>query len=234
MPYARRASATFIAVIALTGLSGCGEEDPGFTIPEPVVTTTAPPVTPATPGATTTTETPATPGATPTDETTGTADCPSSAVLADGSWEGPLKVDLHGVGGTSQFTDSPATGTLRVTVEDGKATGGTWNLSWSSEGSAKTKDVEAFIKVAGNLRGTVSGSAAKPTLAGTWRLDGSAGLVLPEKTQSPIRDSGDERTTMTISSADCRKASGRLAISFDSKDTLATFSGKGTWAGKLR
>ncbi|RNL60475.1 hypothetical protein EFK50_19320 [Nocardioides marmoriginsengisoli] len=233
MPYLRPVPATVLAVVAAIGLTGCGKEDPGFTFPDPVTTTTGPTATTSTgstPGATEGTSPPATPTDAPS---TGSPGCPAATAIPDGTWSGPLAVALHGVGGTSQFTDSPATGTLRLTVANGKVTGGAWNLGWNSEGSAKSQGTEAFIKVAGSIRGSVAGSAKKPALAGTWRLDGSAGLVLPEKTQAPVRDSGTEKTTLTIASADCRTASGTLRISFDSKETLATFSGNGSWAGKL-
>ncbi|MFL6060846.1 MAG: hypothetical protein ACJ72E_06425, partial [Marmoricola sp.] len=122
-----------LPLAALLPLSGCGRSGS----PE------AAPTTPSTPAGAATTPVPSG-GTTPsapvtTAGATSTAGTPCGArTLADGSWGGPVRMDVKGQGGKTAFTSSRGAGTLRLDVAGGKVTGGRWSVTWNSSGHAET------------------------------------------------------------------------------------------------
>jgi hypothetical protein len=218
-----------VLLTALLAVSGCGGSGKSGTA-EPSGTATT-----SGSGPTTTPSSTPTPTSSPTDAvgtpTPTPADCAAGAgrALPDGTWTGPITMTVRGVGGRTEFTSSPGRGTLDLVVADGKVTGGSWQVRWTSRGHAETANASAAIHVTGTIKGAWSGRDSAPETTGTWTLTGAATITEPQQATAPIDETGPLTATMKVRASDCRHAGGTFAPSFTSKDTLATFTDKATW-----
>jgi hypothetical protein len=238
MSVVRRTSVIAISA-ALLALSGCGGDDekkPASSDPttgtSATVSATGTPTDAAeSPGSELTSSSSASND--PTASTGG--DCATSKGIPDGTWEGPLTMNVRGSGGgtsgKSGYADSKGTGKLRVVVANSKVTKGTWSLAWKSEGSADTGQAAASITLDGTVKGILRGPATKPVLPGTWKIDGTVTVTKPQKYTAPVNETGEDTETMKILAADCDEVTGTFVPSFNSKDAAATFTGKAEWKG---
>jgi hypothetical protein len=226
-----------VAALALAVLSGCGDkkDDPADTVPSPTGTASGS----SSPGAPSTSSTATSAGSTPTSTTstgtsTGTSTpCTTSRAVPEGTWEGPLTLDVQGTGGTAKFADTPGTGSLRLVVAHGKVTDATWSVDWTSEGHASSGKAKATIKVAGSLSGTATGTAARPVLDGDWLIKGSASITVGAQTSSaPVDQTGPQKSPLKIRRADCTEVTASFSVDFTSTDAAAIFTGKGAWVAK--
>ncbi|MET3962189.1 hypothetical protein ABIE44_002123 [Marmoricola sp. OAE513] len=237
MSVVRRTSVAALSAAVLV-LGGCGGDDQGpasSTRATGASASSQPPGTPTGPAASADAD-PSAGASTSGEPTTSVGrDCSAIQGIPDGTWEGPLTMDVRGSGGgssgTSGFADSKGAGTLRVVVARGRVTDGTWTLTWKSEGHADTGRAAASIKLTGNVRGSVKGPATKPVLRASWKVDGTVEVTKPQKYSAPVNESGEDSETMKIVSADCDEVTGTFLPSFNSKDAAATFTGTAEWKG---
>ncbi|HET6152738.1 MAG TPA: hypothetical protein VFE15_07260 [Marmoricola sp.] len=235
MPRIPRASLAVLAVplLALTGCGSSGSKpaaDASAPTTSPTVIDTGTADTPSQP---TGSETTASSGAsdTPTDASTACPDI-AKATIPDGSWTGPITMDVDGKGGSAGFGSTKGTGTMSVVVAGGSVTSGSWSVHWHSQGHADTGQAAATITLTGTIGGTVTGPATKPVLPGTWRIKGTATITKPVHASSPVDDTGKDSETMAVSSTVCDHVSGTFLPSFNSKDAAATFTGTARWEGR--
>jgi hypothetical protein len=209
--------------VVLLALAGCGAEagprDAG-------------PVNPTT-GTTSTTPAPAPPVETdpsPTAPRTTSKRC-GPHVVPDGTWDGPLALDVRGRGRSTTFTSSTGRGTIHLVVAGGKVTAGTWSVRWTSDGHVETPDAAARVHVRGTITGTATGAAARPRMEGSWRIVGRAVITKPVHDTAPIDETGPDRESLAVTTQGCDAVTGTFRPSFPSKDMQATFSGRATWTG---
>lgn len=217
-----------VLVAALT-LAGCGGGSGSPRTSPSTSTTTAPSAagSPSTPAAATT----GTAGATPSPLSTPAGGCPPHT-LADGSWSGPVRMDVQGRGGRTTFTSSQGEGTLTLRVSGGTVTGGRWTVAWRSTGSAETANAKANLTLRGTITGHAAGTASAPRLRGTWHIVGTARITEPVQTSAPVDETGPDTETLEVSATGCDDATATFLPSFNSKDTLSTFRGRATWTGR--
>ncbi|MBO9522008.1 MAG: hypothetical protein J7518_10770 [Nocardioidaceae bacterium] len=172
------------------------------------------------------------PGKTPSGSATPTA-CPSVGVgvLPDGTWTGPITMDVQARGGSAAFTSSPGVGTMTLVVARGQVTRGTWKVGWTSTGHAETAQAAATVDLTASIAGTVRGPVTLPVVAGRWALHGKASITEPVQQTAPIDESGRASTTMTVESTACDAVTGTFLPSFDAKDAAASFTGTARWVG---
>ncbi|MCW2855184.1 MAG: hypothetical protein JWR52_799 [Marmoricola sp.] len=217
---------THLAVALVAGLlllSGCGTSSP----------TSVPPPSPTSPTYAAATLTPETPTA-PTPSATVSASsvpCPTvgRAPIPTGTWHGALRIDLTGRGAGATYDTTQDTGTLRLTIANGRVTAGRWSVGWHSQGHAHTGTASATIVLRGTLNGTVSGSATTPVLSGIWAIHGTATITRPVRTSAPVDETGRTSDPLRITSTSCDRITGTFAPSFTSKDARATFRGTARW-----
>lgn len=220
-----------LALVLLASGCGGGDEEPAAT-PTDAATTAS-----ASASATAGTATPSTPASTSTSTTPTTAGTDGCSVAAgavpDGTWEGPIALDVRGTTNDAGqgYGDSRGTGRMRLVVTDGTITRGTWNVTWRSVGQASSGGAKATVRVTGTISGSVRGPARKPVLPGTWRLKGKVTITEPVQSSGPIDETGTDSETMKVTDATCSAVTGTFLPSFNSKDTLATFGGTATWTG---
>ncbi|MFL6156006.1 MAG: hypothetical protein ACJ72D_07945 [Marmoricola sp.] len=223
----RLGRASVIALpVALVALVGCGS-DATRTAADDTPSASSP-TSAGTPTGTGTASGPATAASGST-----ATDCPATTrtAIPDGTWTGPITMDVQGQGGKTGFGDSKGTGTMDLVVAGGKVTGGTWNVRWTSVGHADTGQAEATIRLTGKIRGTVNGTAAKPVLPGSWTIHGTAKITKPVHATAPVDESGKDSETMTVESTACDAVTGTFLPSFNSKNAAATFTGTARWVG---
>jgi len=224
-----RLSGPAVLLVALVTVSGCGG---GSGAPstarttDPTGTPSAPTGSVSSPGAPAT----GTSGAMPSAPSSPSAGC-STHTLADGSWSGPVRMDVQGQGGRTTFTSSQGEGTLALTVSGGRVTGGRWTVTWHSTGSAETANAKADLALRGTIAGRAGGTASRPTLTGTWHIVGTARITRPVQTSAPVDESGPDTEKLTVRTAGCDDATATFLPSFNSKDTLSTFRGEASWTG---
>jgi hypothetical protein len=174
---------------------------------------------------------PAGPSAAPSPTATA-ADCPTAgtAVIPDGTWEGPITLDVTGVAGVAT-TKSSGSGELHALVQGGKVVQGTWHVAWHSVGHGATNGAEATVSLDAEIAGNVKGPAAKPVVHGAWSLSGTAKVTKPVTATVPIAESGQDTETMTVEATDCDAVTGTFVPSFNSKNSMASFSGTARWVG---
>lgn len=221
---------TCVAFVVLLGtLTACGDDSPdGSAAPTAPASSST-----STPTAVGTTTTEPTASASATSAPTATADDCAGKVVPDGTWTGPITMDVRGNGGQSGFADSRGTGRLTLTVKDAEVTGGTWTLTWKSHGEANTGQAAATVDLTGTVTGTAKGTAAKPVLTDNWRIKGIATITKPVKNRAPFNETGTGSETLTITSSACDRVTGTFVPSFNSKEAAATFTGKAEWIGSL-
>jgi hypothetical protein len=160
------------------------------------------------------------------------SDCPSAgtAVIPDGTWDGPITLDVNGVAGVAA-TKSSGSGQLHAVVKDGMVVQGTWKVSWHSVGHGALNGAEAKVWLDTDIAGTVHGPAAKPVVHGAWAISGTAKVTSPVTATVPIEASGEDSETMTVEATDCDAVTGTFIPSFSSKNAMATFAGTARWVG---
>ncbi|MCW2755983.1 MAG: hypothetical protein JWQ32_3394 [Marmoricola sp.] len=219
---------THVAVALVAGLllvSGCGTSSP-TSVQQPAPT--SPPYAAAT----------LTPAPAPTPSATVPASsvpCPTTgtAPLPTGTWQGQLRIDLSGRGRGGTYDTTHGTGTLRLTVSNGRVTAGRWSVGWHSQGHAETGTASATIILRGTLSGTASGTATTPVLSGIWAIHGTATITRPVRGSAPLDETGRTRDLLRITSTSCDRITGTFAPSFTSKDARATFRGTARWVAAL-
>jgi hypothetical protein len=232
MSVLRSTSAVALTTAALA-LTGCGStptkaaDEPTGTAP----TTAVAPTAGVTPSETPTRSTATTTSSPTVSTSAATADCAADAV-PDGTWTGPVTMDVDGNAKDTGFGSSKGSGTMTMVVKKGHVTGGHWNVSWKSQGSADTGQAAATIKLDGTISGGMKGPATKPVLLGSWAIHGTAKITKPITSSAPVDETGKDTETLSIDSATCDEVEGSFLPSFNSKDTAATFSGTARWTGK--
>lgn len=173
-----------------------------------------------------------TPGATPTPASPSASDCPAvgTAVIPDGSWSGPITLDVQGSGPNAQ-TQSSGSGQLQVIVEHGQVTGGTWALTWHSTGHGSANGASAKVNLDAQISGKVVGTAVKPVVQGNWTITGKATVTSPVKATVPIDESGHDSEEMTVETTACDAVTGTFVPSFNAHNPMATFNGTARWVG---
>lgn len=228
----RTAAPVLVAVLALAGCAA--ESEPSPESSAVVTPDTAAPATP--PPTSSPTASPPTASATTAPDlgTPGPTPCPAIAGLRDGTWEGPITVELSS-DGDAEFVASRGTGTLRVVVDGGEVADGSWTARWRSTGRAETEQASATITLVGTIGGTVSGTAADPTLTAAWRVRGTAEVTRPGRRTVPIDESGTVAARLAARVAarsGCERVRAVFRTSFTSKEAQATFTGDGVWQGR--
>jgi hypothetical protein len=214
------------AVAMLVLLAGCGASGPRGA--EPAVATLTPLATGTpTPSARTTAPEPSTTNA------ASPVSCPTigAAAVRDGTWSGPVTMDVRGRGAGSSYATAQGTGSMRITVASGRVTAGRWSLRWHSRGHVRVSGAAAGINLSGTLGGTATGPATRPVLTGTWAIHGFATITQPEHATVPIEETGRASEHLTITASSCGRITGIVHPSFTSKDARATFSGDARWIG---
>lgn len=223
---------TVLALLLVSTLAGCGDDSSPESASAP---RTAPTVVSS--GVPTSPETTTAPSPVPsgTSSAAPDADCGvTGKVVPDGEWQGPITMDVRGGDGSSGYADSKGTGRLSMTVEDGTVTDGTWTIRWASRGEVDNGQVTATVDLTGKVTGTVTGAAAKPALAGTWEIVGTATVTKPVSTSAPFEETGKDAEKMTIRASACDRVTGTFVPSFTSKDAAVTFTGTAEWVGTRR
>ena len=211
----RVAVAALLSLLVMTGCAS-GEEKPH---PGASGAGTSHPEGPA--GASTT----PTPTATP-------IDCPphGAAVIPDGTWDGPVTLDVTGVAGLAP-TKSSGSGELHAVVQGGKVVQGTWRVTWHSVGHGTTNGAEATVALDAEIAGNVKGAAAEPVVHGAWSISGTARFTEPVTATVPVAESGQDNATITVKTTDCDTVIGTFVPSFNTKNAMASFSGTARWVG---
>ncbi|MGN6696396.1 MAG: hypothetical protein ACTHN0_19615, partial [Aquihabitans sp.] len=175
---------------------------------------------------------PTTTTTTPEDECEGLAE----GVIPDGTWTGPIEVGVDGSSSdASGSIKSTGSGTMTMTVANGKVTGGTWSLTISSSGTLQTDGSTATINsMNGSIQGTVDGPASAPHQSGQFTLNGSISVsVQGFNTEVPIDENGGTEATLTVEQSSCSAVSGTFIPSFNSATGgQAYFEGVARWSGE--
>jgi len=203
------------ALLALLVTTGCSSgEDKGPSASGASTTDTPGPA-----------EASATPTATP-------IDCPphGAAVIPDGTWDGPVTLDVTGVAGLAP-TKSSGSGELHAVVQGGKVVQGTWRVTWHSVGHGTTNGAQASVALDAEIAGNVKGAAAEPVVHGAWSISGTARFTEPVTATVPVAESGQDNATMTVKTTDCDTVAGTFVPSFNTKNAMASFSGTARWVG---
>jgi hypothetical protein len=232
MPVLRTTSAVAIASAAVA-LTGCGAsprtvgDDPGSSsssAPTSAVSSATVPTEAATAAT-------STGSATPTGVAT-TTGCEATAGVPDGTWTGPITMDVDGKAGNAGFASSQGKGRMKLIVKGGNVTSGTWKVTWTSEGHADTGQAAANIRLTGTIGGGARGPATKPVLLGTWAIHGTATITKPVHSSAPVDETGKDTATLALDSVSCDAVTGSFMPSFNSKDAAATFTGTARWSGR--
>lgn len=220
--------AALVALVLVGTLTSCGDDSKAATsVPDTSPAATATPTN--------------TPSSTPSTSASSTpqAQAPSGCgatgtVIPDGNWHGPITIDVHGDGATSDYADSRGTGQLTLIVRNGRVSSATWSLTWKSHGQAESGGATATVDLTGKVTGSAKGTATKPVLAGTWRIKGTAHVTRPAQSTAPFDESGTDQERLTVRASTCAQVAGTFVPSFTSKETAATFSGTAEWIGTRR
>jgi hypothetical protein len=151
--------------------------------------------------------------------------------LPDGTWAGPLSVRVRATAPGTRARGK-GTGLLQVSVEQGKVTGGTWALTWSAAGPSIAHEAQSTIRVHGQVFGTVSGTAKRPVLRGTWTIVGRATVTSPVTATASVDESGKARSVLTVRTRSCDAVAGTFAPRFRSTDGFAASAGAARWAAR--
>lgn len=172
-----------------------------------------------------------TPSAAPTDE------CEvieGVSALPDGTYEGPLDLDVRGsVSDSGISVDSDGGGQMTIVVEKGKVTGGSWKLSWRSSGGGTDNDVKVHVELDGQIAGQMTGTADAPVAQGSWSINGKATATAMGITQDvPIKEGGSDASTLTVEATSCDDITATFIPSFNSKTQgVAVIEGVARWTG---
>lgn len=225
--------AALLGITAALALTACGSDAPENA--DPATTSSSAPASSPPDGASSGTPSGTTsPSGTPTTDAT---DSPAGCGvvpgrLPDGTWAGPIAMDVDGRGGDAGFASSKGRGTMRLVVADGTVTSGTWTVAWRSRGTADTGQAAATLTLRGRIAGSVKGPAGKPVLDGTWSLNGQVHITKPVDQRAPVSETGTGTETLEVTDVSCETVTGTFLPSFNSKDAAATFTGTATWVGK--
>lgn len=155
------------------------------------------------------------------------------SAVPDGTWEGPIELDVLGTGNGVSM-NSAGGGQMRIVVEDGKVVGGPWSIDFTSKGNGTGDGVEVRLDLVGTLAGTVSGTASAPVASGSSTLTGTAKATAMGITQDvPIDESGSIDDTLTVESTSCDEVTATWLPSFSARTNPAGISLEGTarWVG---
>ncbi len=84
--------------------------------------------------------------------------------IPDGTWTGPIDMDVVGSGADmGGAINSAGGGTMTLTSAKGKVSG-TWDIQWSSKGTLDEDGVSVKLAVNGKVDGTAAGKAVQPRL----------------------------------------------------------------------
>lgn len=217
-----------LVALALVGvLTSCGDAKAGSVGP-----TTSPTAT-ATPTSTPSSTRSASASASPRTQVSSECDA-TRTVIPDGSWHGPITMDVRGDSGSSSYADSRGTGELSLLVHNGRVSSGTWSLTWKSHGRAESGGATATVDLTGTVTGTAKGTASTPVLDGTWRIKGIAHVTRPTQSSAPFDETGIDQERLTVRAGTCAQVTATFVASFKSKETAATFSGTAEWLGTRR
>lgn len=234
----RRPALLGVLGAALLAFAGCsGHARPAATGTSPA----ASPTLVGTPGAVPTAPVTAQPTglASPTPSPTPSCHDVATHTLGDGTWSGPVTLDVRAHGGHAAFTSTRGRGTMAVVVRGGQVVDASWRVRWTSSGEADNGQAAAHLALTGRLAGLVSGSASRPVVNGTWQLTGTATVTKPVHTSGPIDETGRITGPMAVTSATCGgeqapTAAGTYRVTFTSKDAEATFTGNLRWTATRR
>jgi hypothetical protein len=215
----RRRIAALVALLA--GLSGCASAGPrGATPPTGTDTGTTPragsslpsPALPLSPGPTR---------------------CPTrgTAVIPDGTWDGPLRLRVTSVAGVPA-TRSTGSGRLQLLVQGGKVVQGVWTLTGRTKGEGPTSTGEATVRLTARVAGSVRGPATKPLLHGAWAVSGTVRITSPVRATVPVAASGEGDAAMTVRAGGCDTVTGTFAPPAAGQDPLAGLGATARWAGR--
>jgi len=157
--------------------------------------------------------------------------------IPDGTWSGPISMDVKGSGGGAKGSASSAgSGTLTVIVANGKIASGKWAVDWKSAGTATANGTSSTIKVDGHVAGKVEGSTAHPSLPGSFSISGKTYVDAGGTTVAvPIDFDGKTTEKMKLLSISCSHVSGSFIPSFnDNAAGGAKFTGSARWEGQKK
>ena len=172
----------------------------------------------------------------PVGTTTPAPDCASVAgpsAIPDGTWEGPIELDVLG-SGNGVGVNSRGGGQMSIVVEDGEVVGGPWEVTFTSKGSSVDGDVTVRIDLTGTLSGTVTGTPDAPVAQGSSTLTGTAKATALGITQDvPIDESSSFSDTLSVESTSCDQVTATWIPSFNSRTNPSgiTIDGTARWVG---
>lgn len=154
--------------------------------------------------------------------------------IPDGTWTGPIDMDVVGSGADMGGSiKSAGGGTMTITSAKGKVSG-TWDIAWSSKGTLNEDGVSVKLAVNGKVDGTAAGKAVQPRLDYSYSIKGTATVSTMGITQKvPIDETGSFDQFLTIVDSNCDGVVATFVPSFNSKANPAgiQFTGKATWHG---
>lgn len=161
------------------------------------------------------------------------ARCPSrgTAVIPDGTWDGPLRLRVTTVGGVPA-TRSSGTGRLQVQVQGGQVVQGVWTLAGRSTGHGAADNGEATVRLTAQVAGTVRGPATRPVLHGAWVVFGTVRVTSPVTARVPVAASGEGDAAMTVRAGGCDTVTGTFAPPAAGTDPLAGLGAAARWVGR--
>lgn len=153
--------------------------------------------------------------------------------IPDGTFEGPVELDVTGKAGKGVSVDSSGDGEMTVVVEDGKVTGASWSLTWHSSGGGSEGGATVHVELDGTIAGTMAGTAAEPVAKGHWSIHGSAEVTAMGVHQKvPLDEAGSDASTLTVESTTCDDVTATFIPSFNAKTQgVAVISGLARWSG---
>ncbi len=152
-----------------------------------------------------------------------------------GTWGGPIELQVTGAGqgaAAGIYAITAGSGTMQLSIADGRVTSGTWSMAFHATGSARG-ETGSSVSLDVRATGSASGSTDDVVLAAQWNMTGTARVnVGGSIAQEPIDNTGTDSQHLQLKAVDCVHLSASFLPSFDSNThDDAAFSGTASWSG---